>query len=74
VLNKLAKRHWLVTYDDVPQVHSLYTSRRRRSFQLHYSAHRVVKATEVAVLSDALADIGEGWPLENALKAEAPAR
>lgn len=63
VLNNVANSHWLLTYDNVPQVAELYAERRRRKFELNYSAHRVVKATEVAVLSDALPDIGEGWPL-----------
>jgi DNA adenine methylase len=61
VLNGFANRRWLLTYDQVPQVDDLYAERRRRSFGLNYSAHRVVKATEVAVLSDAMPDISEGW-------------
>lgn len=46
---------WLLTYDNVPQVEQLYTSRRRLTFSLNYSAHRVMTATEIMVLSDALA-------------------
>lgn len=61
LLNAKAAGRWLLTYDDVPQVEALYADRRRRPFGLHYSAHRVVKATEVAVLSDSLLDIGEAW-------------
>lgn len=61
-LNKKPNAHWLLTYDDVPQVEQLYSDRRIRRFGLHYSAHRVTKATEVVVLSDALNDIEEGWP------------
>jgi DNA adenine methylase len=61
VLNARAEGSWLLTYDDVPQVHELYPDRRRRTFSLHYSAHRVMKATEIAVLSDGLADIPDGW-------------
>lgn len=60
-LNRLSSKAWLLTYDNVPQVHELYGERRRRSFELNYSAHRVVKATEIAVLSDCLADVGDGW-------------
>lgn len=60
-LNRIANRPWLLTYDDVGDVHELYSERRRRSFDLHYSAHRVTRATEIAILSDHLADIGEGW-------------
>jgi DNA adenine methylase len=62
-LNAKSDGHWLLTYDAVPQVDELYAARRIRSFGLSYSAHRVTKATEVAVLSDSLIDIGEGWPL-----------
>lgn len=62
-LNAKADGHWLLTYDAVPQVDELYGDRRIRRFGLNYSAHRVTKATEVAVLSDALLDIGDGWPL-----------
>lgn len=62
-LNAKAGGHWLLTYDAVPQVDDLYGSRRIRRFGLNYSAHRVTKAIEVAVLSDPLLDIGEGWRL-----------
>jgi DNA adenine methylase len=60
-LNKLAKKPWLLTYDDVPQVHELYGERRRRSFELHYSAHRVTAATEIAVFSDGVAEVADDW-------------
>jgi len=62
-LNEKSAGHWLLTYDAVPQVSELYGDRRVRQFGLNYSAHRVTKATEVAVLSDSLIDVGEGWPL-----------
>lgn len=62
-LNAKATGKWLLTYDAVPQVHTLYAERRIRRFGLNYSAHRVTKATEVAVLSDSLTEIGEGWEL-----------
>lgn len=61
-LNGLAGSSWLLTYDNVPKVHQLYTKRRRRTFGLNYSAHRVTKATEIAVISDAIADVKDGWP------------
>lgn len=60
-LNKLADRPWLLTYDNVPQVHDLYSGRRRRSFTLHYSAHRVTAATEIAVFSDSLSEVPADW-------------
>lgn len=70
VLNTRADGSWLLTYDDVPQVHELYAARRRRTFSLHYSAHRVMTATEIAVLSDGLADIPEGWITRSPVQGE----
>jgi DNA adenine methylase len=64
VLNRVADRPWILTYDNAPQVRTLYADRRRREFELNYSAHRVTKAIEVAVLSDALPDVGDGWPVQ----------
>ncbi len=55
---------WMLTYDNVPQVADLYADRRRREFSLRYSAHRVIEATEVMVLSDELADVINGWPTD----------
>ena len=63
VLNGVASRFWVLTYDNAPQVAELYASRRRREFELNYSAHRVGKATEIVVLSDALPDVAQGWHL-----------
>jgi DNA adenine methylase len=54
VLNERADKNWVLTYDNAPQVPELYSERRRSEFGLHYSAHRVTKATEVMVFSDAL--------------------
>lgn len=56
-LNGLPQAKWLLTYDDVPQVHELYAFRRRELISLNYSAHRVLKAQEVMVYSDALSGI-----------------
>lgn len=63
VLNNIEDSSWVLTYDNVPQVSELYRDRRRRAFELNYSAHRVMKATEIAVLSDSVPDVGDGWPL-----------
>ncbi|HUC07391.1 MAG TPA: DNA adenine methylase, partial [Solirubrobacterales bacterium] len=60
-LNGRSNGSWLLTYDNVPRVHELYAKRRRRKFHLNYSAHRVIKATEIAVLSDRVADVPDGW-------------
>lgn len=69
VLNAVSDRPWVLTYDNVPRVAVLYAERRRRQFELHYSAHRVGKATEIAILSESVPEIGQGWPLTPALDA-----
>jgi DNA adenine methylase len=56
-LNELSGLKWLLTYDDVASVHELYSTRRREIISLNYSAHRVLKAHEVMIYSDAL-DLG----------------
>jgi DNA adenine methylase len=53
-LNARETARWILTYDNVPAVHQLYEQRRRQLFSLNYSAHRVMKATEVMVFSDAM--------------------
>jgi DNA adenine methylase len=53
-LNEVALKNWVLTYDDVPQVAELYPERSRRHISLNYSAHRVMKAREIMVLSDSL--------------------
>ncbi len=54
VLNARADKKWLLTYDNVGRIAELYPERRRQTFGLHYSAHRVTKATEVMVIADEL--------------------
>lgn len=61
-MGKQANGNWLLTYDSVPQVHSLYPQFRIRPFNLRYSAHRVKTATELAVLSSTLNELPVGWP------------
>lgn len=53
-LNGLPDATWLLTYDNVPEVRRLYSERRSEEFCLSYSAHRVMKATEIMVYSDSL--------------------
>ena len=62
VLNSHARRSWVLTYDNAPQVAELYPDRRRHEFELYYSAHRARRAKEIVVLSDSLHDLGTGWP------------
>lgn len=61
VLNSHPHSPWLLTYDNVPQVATLYGDRRRQKFTLNYSANRVTKATEIAVFSDSLPIILGQW-------------
>lgn len=56
-LNGRANAHWVLTYDSLPDVASLYSERRRELFSLNYSAHRIEKATEVMVFSDGLTSL-----------------
>ena len=63
VLNGFKDSAWLLTYDNSSHVERLYAERRRRAFELQYSANGASTATEIAVLSDVMADIPEGWDL-----------
>jgi DNA adenine methylase len=62
VLNSCAQRSWILTYDSAPQVDRLYKDRRRYEFELYYSVRSARKTKEIVVLSDALHDVGDGWP------------
>lgn len=53
-LKNVQRAKWILTYDNVPQVAELYSDLRRRLFALNYSAHRVMKASEVMVFSPKL--------------------
>lgn len=55
-LNSLNKSRWILTYDDVPQVATLYADRRREYVSLNYSAHRVMKAQEIMIFADSIID------------------
>lgn len=53
-LTRVQRAKWILTYDNVPQVEQLYSDLRRRLFALNYSAHRVMKASEIMVFSTGL--------------------
>lgn len=53
-LKDVQRAKWILTYDNVPQVAELYSDLRRRLFALNYSAHRVMKASEIMVFSSDL--------------------
>ena len=63
VLNDVAGRHWILTYDNAPQVAELYSERRRQELRLNYSAHRVVEGDRGGHSVDTIPEIGEGWPI-----------
>ena len=43
---------WVLTYDDVPQVHSLYPSRAKKQFSLAYSASGRKRGREILIWAD----------------------
>lgn len=44
-------RHWVVTYDDVPEIRKLYRSRRQYCFDINYSLHEKRLGTELLIAS-----------------------
>jgi DNA adenine methylase len=44
-------RHWLVTYDDVPEIRILYRDRRQYCFDINYSLHKKRIGTELLIAS-----------------------
>lgn len=56
-LNSHADDRWLLTYDDAPLIRKLYRDRSVFDFELSYSAHRVGRALELMIASDALKDL-----------------
>ena len=55
LLNSLTETRWIVSYDNVPQIRSLYSSRaKQHEFSLYYHAHASKQGSEIMVLSDNL--------------------
>ena len=54
VLNECSNGNWVLTYDDVHEISSLYECRRTIRFSLNYSVFSARKAKELMVFSDAL--------------------
>jgi len=50
-----ARRPWIVSYDSHPAILKLYSSRKRFTYSLQYSAVRAYAGREVFVFSDELA-------------------
>jgi DNA adenine methylase len=44
-------RHWIVTYDDVPEIRGLYRNRRQYCFDINYSLHEKRIGTELLIAS-----------------------
>jgi len=44
--------HWLLTYDDVPEIRALYAGKSIKCFDLNYSVANKGKASEIIVCSD----------------------
>lgn len=55
LLNSHPSANWLLTYDNAPEIRTLYCDRHCRLFDLTYSAHRSGKITELMIASDKVA-------------------
>lgn len=53
-LNAASQSKWVLTYDNVEEVTSLYPDRRKEEIGVYYSARNVTKAKEVMVYADAI--------------------
>ncbi len=63
-LRRLRNVRWLVTYDNVPEIHALYAWRPATNFSLHYSAATSREGSEIVIPSEGLA-----LPIERLLAA-----
>lgn len=53
-INNKINGHWVVSYDNAPEIVNLYSSRRCFSYSLQYNAARVYKGKELFVFCDSL--------------------
>lgn len=51
---KTVSGHWIVSYDNVPEIVDLYSDTRKRDFSINYSAGVKKKGNEVMFFSDSL--------------------
>ena len=51
---KLSRQKWIVTYDSVPSITTLYTDFRQVKYSLNYSASRASKGEELMIFSNNL--------------------
>ena len=56
IQEKLAKvkMHWVVSYDNHPNIREIYHQYRQSEYSLNYSANKKMKATEIVIYSDNL--------------------
>ena len=54
VRNSLARQKWIVSYDNVPAIRSLYSDVRRITYDIGYSARAASKGSEVMFFADGL--------------------
>lgn len=57
LLNANPSGNWLLSYDNAPEIVTLYPKRFQGTFSLNYSAHRNGKARELLILSDAVGQV-----------------
>lgn len=53
-ISKIKNHKWVVTYDNVPEIKSLYQNFNQTTFSLNYSAEKKMKGQEVMIFSDNL--------------------
>ncbi|WP_422000668.1 DNA adenine methylase [Reyranella sp.] len=54
VVTKMKARHWIVSYDNVPEIRKLYAGFRRLSYNVRYTARERYEGKEVMFFSDKL--------------------
>lgn len=53
-ISNVKKQRWIVTYDNVKPIRSLYSEYRKKKYSLNYSAAKAAKGEEVMIFSDNL--------------------
>lgn len=52
MLKRIKEQNWILTYDDTPQIHELYSGFRQTRYSLNYTAQRKRKGTEIMIFDD----------------------
>ena len=53
-LNSNPHFHWLLTYDNTPQISEFYKNRKSYEFSLNYHAHIAKKGREILIISNSI--------------------